>query len=430
MTIKPISDKLLNELTSFGLTGNEAKVYLSLLQLSKASAAEIAKLANIPRQEVYRVLPRVEKIGLVEVIIDKPTKYLAISPHDVLKQLIGLQKETLERHLSDLRRKKTELEDELKEVEDRSAGLVRPEPIRFMLISGQNLINERIREMLQKATNEVLWIAPKAEIKRGIAVDRDRLLNNCTKRNVKVRIVTEIDETNVDKVEKLSKFCEIKHSLGVTSVATIVDHKELIIGSAIYPVENSVGSELMHELWTNDSSHINLMRDFFEKVWNISVPAVIGIDAIRSGRIVESFSVIQGEEKVKAKLIEVASAAKSKLFIVSYVNNESIELMIPLLEDLRKRSVSIRWVTVVDQRNNEVVQNFSGRVSLRVLKDRPVSFVVTESECMFSSSPLIQIPREAIWSLEQGIVTLFWALAEETWNKLSENVIIYSKETK
>src|SRR5208283_2660828 len=154
MTIMPISDKLLKELTSFGLTGNEAKVYLSLLQLSKASAAEIAKLANIPRQEVYRVLPRLEKIGLVEVIIDKPTKYLAISPHDVLKQLIGLQKETLERHLSDLRRKKTELEDELKEVEGRSAGLVRPEPIRFMLISGQNLINERIREMLQKATNE------------------------------------------------------------------------------------------------------------------------------------------------------------------------------------------------------------------------------------------------------------------------------------
>ena len=247
---------------------------------------------------------------------------------------------------------------------------------------------------------------------------------------MKVRIVTEIDETNVDEVEKLSKFCEIKHSLGVTSVATIVDHKELIIGSAIYPVENSVGSVLMHELWTNDSSHINLMRDFFEKVWNISVPAVIGIDAIRSGRIVETFSVIQGEEKVKAKLIEVVSAAKSKLFIVSYVNNESIELIIPLLEDLRKRSVSIRWVTVVDQQNNEVVQNFSGRVSLRVLKERPVSFVVTESECMFSSSPIIQIPREAIWSFEQGIVTLFWALAEETWNKLSENVINSSEETK
>ena len=56
----------------------------------------------------------------------------------------------------------------MKEVEGRSVGLVRPEPIRFMLISGQKLINERIREMLQRAKNEVLWIAPKAEIKRGV----------------------------------------------------------------------------------------------------------------------------------------------------------------------------------------------------------------------------------------------------------------------
>ena len=178
----------------------------------------------------------------------------------------------------------------------------------------------------------------------------------------------------------------------------------------------------MHELWTNDSSHINLMKDFFEKVWNNSAPAVFGIEAVRSGRIVKSFSVIRGEEKVKAKLTEVVSAAKSKLFIVSYMNEESIALITPLLEDLRKRSVSIKWVTVVDQQNNEVVQNFSGKVSLRVLKDRPVSFVLSESECMFSSSPLTQIPHEAIWSFEQGIVTLFWALAEETWNKLSENV--------
>ena len=164
MTIIPISDKLLNELTSFGLTGNEAKVYLSLLQLSKASATEIAKLARISRQEVYRVLPRLEKIGLVELIINKPTKYLALSPHDILNQLIALHKETLESRLFELRRKKTELENELKKVEGRSAGLVRPEPIRFMLISGRNLVNEKIREMLGKATNEVLWIAPKAEI--------------------------------------------------------------------------------------------------------------------------------------------------------------------------------------------------------------------------------------------------------------------------
>jgi hypothetical protein len=61
--------------------------------------------------------------------------------------------------------------------------------------------------------------------------------------------------------------------------------------------------------------------------------------------------------------------------------------------------------------------------NLRVLKDRPISFLVTDSECIFSSSPLLQIPHEVVWSFEQSIVKMFWLLAEEIWNKLSESVI-------
>jgi sugar-specific transcriptional regulator TrmB len=425
----PISDKLIQELTSFGLTGNEAKVYLSLLQLRNANASEIAKLAGIPRQEIYRVLPSLEKLEIVEVIIDKPTKYLAIGPQDVLKQLIRLQEENLKKQLGELRRSKMVLESELKALEGRSAGLAIPKPVRFMLISGQHLINEKIEEMLQNAKSEVLWIAPKVEIRSAVAHDRDRFLCDCAKRNVKVRIVTEIDAKNVDDVEKLSKFCQIRHSLGVNSVATIIDNRELIIGSAIHSSENSVENELMHELWTNDSGHINLMKDFFEKVWNISVPATRGIEAIRSGKLVETFAVLQGRETVKAKLLELVAAAKSKLFIVSYVNDESVGLMTSLLEGLQKRGVLIHWVTLVDQQNYEIVQKFAGKVNLRVLKDRPISFLVTDSECIFSSSPLLQIPREVVWSFEQNIVKMFWVLAEEMWNKLSESVINYNKET-
>lgn len=75
------------------------------------------------------------------------------------------------------------------------------------------------------------------------------------------------------------------------------------------------------------------------------------------------------------------------------------------------------------------VQNFAMKVNLHVLKERPVSFLVTDSECIFSSSPLLQIPREVIWFLDQNIVNMFWALSEETWNKLSEDLTNYHKET-
>ena len=50
MTLVPLPEKLIKELMSFGLSGNEAKVYLALLQLKKANARVIAKLSNIPRR--------------------------------------------------------------------------------------------------------------------------------------------------------------------------------------------------------------------------------------------------------------------------------------------------------------------------------------------------------------------------------------------
>ncbi len=417
-----ISDKLIKELVSFGLTGNESKAFLALLQLRRASAHEISKIADIPRQEVYRVLPNLEKLGIVQVIIDKPTKYTAIDPNDALTQLIWLQQEQFRTQLNQLAEKKTATAIDLKAVEGKSGGLERLEPIRFMLISGQNLINEKIEDMLRNAKTEVLWMVPKNEFRRAIGYGRYKLLRNTTKRGLKVRVITEIDEKNVDEVEKLNRFCDVKHLDGVTSIATIVDDKELIIGSAVYSAENIVNNELMHELWTNDSGHIHLMKEFFEKVWNVSVPAVIGIQAVKNGRRVESFSIIQGKENIEARLHEMVRSAKTKLFIVSYLSLEGAELMKSLFEDIRKEGLRTRWVTIIDQQNKEIILNLAEKVAVHVLKERPVSFLITDSECIFSSTPMLQIPNEGIWSSDQNIVNMFWALAEDIWNTLSVEI--------
>jgi len=268
-----IPEDLNKRLMFFGLSSNEAKAYLALLQLKQASASAVAKLSNVPRQEIYRVLPHLEKLGMAEAIIGKPTKFLAISPEEALSQLINYQQEILANRISELRQAKSVLENELKKLEGKSAGLTRFEPVHYILISGQRLVNEKIQEMLQKAKNEVLWMAPKLEIRVAVIYGRDEMLRRCAGRKVNVRIITEVDEKNVADLIKLSKFCEIRHAPNVISTITIVDDKELIIGSAVHFSESLNNEELRHKLWTNDLSHINIMRDFFEKVWSSSSPA-------------------------------------------------------------------------------------------------------------------------------------------------------------
>jgi sugar-specific transcriptional regulator TrmB len=281
MTKNTLSEKLIKELESFDLTGNEAKVYLALLQYKKASAHAIAKLSGAPRQEVYRVLPRLEKLGMVEVIIDRPTKFLAIDPGEVLSELIERQQKILTERISDLRNRKSRLETELREVAGKSAGFILPEPVHFALISGQHLVNEKIKEMLENAKSEVLWMAPRVEIRRAVIYDRDEMLHQCAQRNVAIRIITEVDRKNEKEVSKLSRFCNVRHAPGVSSLITIVDNKELIIGSAVHTKEDSVNSGLINKLWTNDTSHINIMKDFFEKVWKDSIPADLKIKSTK-----------------------------------------------------------------------------------------------------------------------------------------------------
>jgi len=277
---QPLPEKLVKELISFGLTENEAKTYLALLQLKQATARATAKLSNIPRQEIYLILRQLEKLGLTEVMITKPAQFVAVEPQKALAELIENQKEAFNTQIAQLEAKKTSLENELTKIQGKSAGLKPPSPVQFVLISGRHQVNNKIRTMLEKANSTVLWASPKLEIRRAIIYDRDDMLRKCAKRGVKIRILTEADKDNMREITRLSKFCEIRHVPGIASLMTIVDDKEIIIGSAVH----SSDEEVIHELWTNDAGQVETMKDFFEIVWADSKPATLQVTSTRTQR--------------------------------------------------------------------------------------------------------------------------------------------------
>jgi sugar-specific transcriptional regulator TrmB len=275
---QPLQEKLVTELVFFGLTENEAKAYLALLQLRQATARAIAKVSSIPRQEIYRVLNRLEKLELIEVVITKPAQFVAVLPRKAVVELIQNQKEFFRKKIAQLEAKKISLEDELAEIQGKSAGLKLPSPVQFVLISGRHQVNSKIQAMLKKANSTVLWASPRLEIRRAVIYNRDEMLRKCAKRGVKVRILTEVDTDNMREIIKLSRFCEIRHVQGIASIMTIVDDKEIIIGSAVH----SGDEEVIHELWTNDAGQIETMKDFFERVWVDSKPAALWVTSTKT----------------------------------------------------------------------------------------------------------------------------------------------------
>ena len=79
--------KLIDNLQKLGLTGNEAKVYASLVCLKQAKASEIAEIAGVPRPKIYRILRGMEKKGYVRVIEGEPTLFCCIQPEELILKI-------------------------------------------------------------------------------------------------------------------------------------------------------------------------------------------------------------------------------------------------------------------------------------------------------------------------------------------------------
>ncbi len=62
-----------------GLTGYQAKAYLTLIRLRGAKVLPLARASGIPRNKLYHVLAELEKLQLVEARSRDPLEYRAVS---------------------------------------------------------------------------------------------------------------------------------------------------------------------------------------------------------------------------------------------------------------------------------------------------------------------------------------------------------------
>jgi sugar-specific transcriptional regulator TrmB len=79
-----------------GLTIMQAKIYLSLLKLNKASIKEIAKEANIDRSNCYRTISFLQNLGLVTMIVGRPNIYVGTPFKNGVAILLEQQKKNYE----------------------------------------------------------------------------------------------------------------------------------------------------------------------------------------------------------------------------------------------------------------------------------------------------------------------------------------------
>jgi sugar-specific transcriptional regulator TrmB len=133
-------------LTNLGLTSIQIKVLLALHKFDYAAVKDIAKAAEIHRQEIYPVIKELQKLGLIERRIGIPNQYKAIQLSKVLKILLQRQNNWM----SEVQKKTMELIQKVNaELELREC--VQREDYDFTLITGVERFSQALSDWTENA---------------------------------------------------------------------------------------------------------------------------------------------------------------------------------------------------------------------------------------------------------------------------------------
>jgi len=259
-------------LSDFGLTHNQAKVYVAIVQLGVALVGQVSKVSKVRREDVYRILPKLEKLGLIEKILGKPTRIRATPVEEALSLLIKREQDIVNKRVSALMAKKDVLLKHFK------AYKVKPisEEAHFALISQrEGMINKRLT-MVKNAKRAIDIITSGDKFTQFFSkyyfTNYVEPFKEAIGRRVKVRIILDITEHDDSILRIIEEYkpsrvsLELKYVDQPSSHYMIVDYKEALVATSIEPTieENPY-------LWTDDENLIGLLQKNFEGLWHTSM---------------------------------------------------------------------------------------------------------------------------------------------------------------
>jgi sugar-specific transcriptional regulator TrmB len=244
-----------------GLTLLQAKIYLALSKTGKATIKTISKASNIARQDAYRIMPALQKLGLAEKIIAEPTMYKATP----LKEGVSILLQNKTHEHSELQKKTIVLIKSYQESNDNTT-LQEEEP-QFVVTSSKTLLFKRLAEKDNTAQTSI-DIVGKWEGIRATLFYRLQDFKRALKRGVRIRIITEKHEDD-KAIQKNIQTLTMNPLFGIRYLSApiplktaIIDGTEMNMCIAI-PPDNDVPS-----LWSDNPQFVKVMVAYFEELWN------------------------------------------------------------------------------------------------------------------------------------------------------------------
>jgi sugar-specific transcriptional regulator TrmB len=258
--MKNAKDENTDLLIGLGLTLNQAKVYLAVLKLEKTTVGQVANFSKVRREDVYRILPSLEKMGLIERLLGKPTEIRATRVSDALSLLVAEEKGKFDERLVGMRGIVQRLS-----LKDWKQPLPEEASI-YILIAEKKAVLSKTSELISNSTKEVALIADKERIMPVLFHFSDEY-KLAIKEGAFIRLLFEGESTDVLLKEKVKKLIggasvQVKFHREPLNHFIMSDDKEALITTS---KESGLGES--PSLWTNNSNLIGVLRTSFESDW-------------------------------------------------------------------------------------------------------------------------------------------------------------------
>ncbi len=251
-------------LMELGLTRLEAKTYLALSKVENAAIKTISKTANIAKQDVYRIIPRLQALGLVEKVVAPQATYQAVPLQSGILALL----QTKAREYDNLQKRTTALVRNFRK--SKFDQEVRVENPQFRIISEKFLLLRTLDDLTDN-TRETIDVAHFWEFTRGMLFKHEPgILKRAMSRGVRIKWITETHKEDKEAKKILATLTEyplfeIRYVPPPISVRlAIYDRKDAIIGL------NHLTEDWVTSMVSNNKFFAEVMTNYHEHMWNNS----------------------------------------------------------------------------------------------------------------------------------------------------------------
>ena len=255
-------EKIKNELVKFGLTPNQAKVYIYLGKYGPKSAPEIFKSLGLPRTETYYILSILQSRGIVTAEFSFPTRYMALPIEEAVSTLINTEKEKIDL----LANQEKDLAQLWKTVPAFAIETNEAKSERLQMMEGAGQIYSKIKEMIKTAREQIIVFGSEKDISRFYHSEIIEMISNSlTEVKIILSPAMNIPDFFEDVVDK-KKVRLIPKEKNDNRCFVIKDNDEVVLflRNATHPSHN------IFAIWSDSKSLIDSIQQLFDYSWDAS----------------------------------------------------------------------------------------------------------------------------------------------------------------